>query len=146
MVPWVVCEGRTFCWRKSSFSGYFSMFSLQMFPTNKPTSHPLQCHERNSSFHTTSTGNLTSKKRIQRHRVSLLYSTIRRSDKYPSIEPYRRTCKRTQPIFHRSLLRRRIGQGWKAERHPYTRTAYSTPSISQRTAVVLSRMQGLWSS
>ena len=31
MVPWVVCEGRTFCWRKSSFSGYFSMFSLQMF-------------------------------------------------------------------------------------------------------------------
>ena len=31
MVPWVVCESRTFGRVKSSFLGNFSMFSLQMF-------------------------------------------------------------------------------------------------------------------
>lgn len=30
MVPWVVCEGRTFGRVKSSFLGNFSMFSLQI--------------------------------------------------------------------------------------------------------------------
>ena len=109
--------GKRLC-QKANCQGRFYL-KHNHYATNKPTSHPLQCHKRKSTFHDTGIGNLTSKKRIQRHRVSLLYSTIRRSDKYPSIEPYRRTCKRTQPIFHRSLLRRRIGQGWKDERHPY---------------------------
>ncbi len=116
------------------------------YATNKPTNHPLQCHKRKSTIHGICFGKLTPKERIQWNWLSLLYPTIRRNGKYPTIEPNRCSCQRIQPELYRYLLRRRLGQGREAERYTHSRIACSTPSVSERVAVTLSRMQGLWSS